>query len=265
MKNNAQKSLETKEHQGFTLIEVMVSIALISMVAVYFVQYQLDSVNQRMAEAVAQDMLSIANTATSYYSEAMEWPDEAGDCVGLLTTLGNNDAFPDNHTPPLDVSYQFACPDNGQYGRILTIAATFPAGGNDNADLLLSYLPTSSKEVDNGIATVTHFVSQPRKATRRYGFQKPTITSSNGTFILSKPTCWGDQTQSYMLIPQAVCVTGARHGIGGFYFTETSSNADSWSMQLMVAPGAEGGLGSFRSYNNDCGSNITVGAIVYCE
>lgn len=269
--NKRHKQL--KNQDGFTLVELLVSIGLISLVALYFIQYQVEAMSQRIAESLAQDILSIANTSLAFYGQALEWPDEDNDCVDLLQTLEGAGAFPANHTPAMDVTLTFGCVDNNTVGRVLSISATYPAGEVDEANLLLSYLPTSDITVDEDtdIASVVHYIAQPRKASQRYQFHR--VPLSGGSFRIPKPDCWGDQNQEYMLIPQAVCINNAEHGIGGYYFDRTSNNNDpNWSFRFRVADGdnnnSDGGgnNGDYSNVPDTCGGeDVWIGAITYCD
>lgn len=265
--NSISSSQSTRN--GFTLVELLVSIALVSLVAAYFIQYQIEALSQRVAESLAQDMLSISNTSLAYFSQALKWPDQDNDCAGLIGVLRNAGAFPIGYDAALDVDFATDCADNNVVGRVLNITATFPAGAKEEADLLMSYLPTSSMDYDQQtqIAVVEHYVAQPRNTSQRYQFFKGQL--NNGAISIPKPDCWGNQTQNYFLIPQAVCIAqpNAQYGIGGYYFRQTGEDNNSWNVVLRVANGDDNNNDNdFYNAPNQCGNEtISVGAITYCE
>ena len=255
---------------GFTLLEVLVAVGLIAAVAVIFVQNQLENLSRRTAESLAQDMLSIANTSLTHFSNNGEWPDQDNDCSGLLTSLINAKAYPPNSSPVMEAKLVFECSIDDDYGRVLQVKAEYPRKSDqDHADVLLSYLPTSVRLDDyEGIPTVVHYVSQPRKASNRFHFHK-LVPNSEGKYVVEKPECLNISQARYMLLPQAVCVGPSEDGLGGFYFrAEGTGDSDpNWSFTLMVARGqANDNSSDYSQASSTCGGQtVEVGAITYCD
>ncbi|RLP56306.1 MAG: type II secretion system protein [Ketobacter sp.] len=269
-------SLKKQTHTGFTLVEVLVSVALISVVVLYFIQHQLEKVQRDTVEALARDILSITNASVSYYVSTAHnvWPNqEENDCEFLMQTLVDADAFPANYIAMADVTLSFSCVEDDDIGRVLKVTVLFPVGAGENADMLLSYLPTSTRLDDTaeGNPVLVHYVSQPRRAAQSYEFTTVTLTDDgvggSAPFEVEQPECFKANSQRYMLLPQAVCNRGSLHGLGGFYFEVVDSNANPWIISMKVAESQETNSPvDFVSAPAYCGgSPVEVGVITYCE
>ena len=248
-----------------------------SLVAAYFISAQIESTRERVVEAIAQDVLTLANSSIAYFIQQDEWPDQVGNCANLVGVLAGVNAFPagvGGYDGPLDVSLSANCSNLNTVGSTLRITVGFPTGQNDDAKLLSGFLPTSLERVVGGVPEVVHYVAAPRRATDRYTFHKDTLTVDTA-FYLNKPDCGGG-TPAYIVIPQAVCITDADHGLGGFYFRDMNDGGPTqWHLQLRVAKGDNNNnQNDFRpiddyqldTNNPTCGGQqITVGAVTYCE
>ncbi|HAG95499.1 MAG: hypothetical protein CMK83_06000 [Pseudomonadales bacterium] len=260
---------------GFTLVEVLASVALISIVAAYFVHIQIQQVQERVVEALAQDVLTLANASMTYFSQTNEWPDqENGDCDDLIATLGGLGAFPvavGGYQGPDGITLATRCEDTGDLGRTLLISVNFPFGADDQAQMLMSYLPTSvNEDVDDDEGpVVTHYVATPRRASERYRFYRIAL-EERGIFRLSKPDCPGRRNDpAHILLPQAICMPASAQGLGGYFFDEIDDDDDYWELQLLVADGEENNnVSDFMEFSGipTCdGNRVYVGAITYCE
>ena len=266
-------------YKGFTLVEVLVSVALMSLVGIYFLTSQINDAHDRMVRSVAQDVLTLANSSMAYFVYMGEWPDQSGNCTGLIDALDAANAFPatnsdGSYTGAVDSRITARCSASGSpVGATLQITVQFPAGADDDADLLMGYLPTSTIDTSGAQPEVTHYVAAPRRATsNRYQFYKETL-NSNSAFEIDKPSCGSGDTPAYLVIPLSLCVPGTAVGLGGYYFREiTPSDASKWNLQLMVANGNNTGPGDFFVIGGPVptvplcdGRNVEVGAITYCE
>ncbi|MAR92508.1 MAG: hypothetical protein CML06_16750 [Pseudomonadales bacterium] len=258
---------------GFTLVEVMVSVALISAVAGYFIHIQIQQMEERVVQSVAQDVLSLGNGAMAYFSQVGQWPDQDNECRNLVETLAAAGAFPvgeDGYQGPEGVNLNASCDDSDDIGRSLLLVIRFPDYAAEQARMLMSFLPTSSiSDIDAGEQPeVIHYVPQPRRASYRYQFHKLTLAEA-GSALLPKPDCPGRRNDpAYIVLPQAVCGPVSKDGLAGFYFAETDMG-DTWRLQLRVAIGnATNAPHDFSTLpdNPDCeGEPITMGALTYCD
>ena len=270
-----KRTLMKNSLRGFTLVEVLTSVALVSIVAAYFVHMQIQQVQERVVESLAQDVMTLANASMVYFSQTNEWPDqENGDCDDLIETLNGLGAFPvgaDGYQGLDGVTLDTSCEDLGDIGRTLVISVNFPIGAQDQAQMLMSYLPTSVNEdvdADEG-PVVTHYVATPRKASERYRFHRIAL-EDRGVFRLTKPDCPGRRNDpAHILLPQAICMPSSDGGLGGYYFDELDDEDDYWEMQLLVAEGEDNQqvhhFFEFPGIPSCDGNRVYVGAITYCE
>lgn len=273
--------------RGFTLIEVLVSITLLTLIGVYFVSSQINTVREKVNESVAQDVLALSNAAMVYFSQTDEWPDQANSCAGLVNRLANSNAFApvsnasgtNVYDGPNGVTLATSCSSSNNIGSTLRITITYPQGNGEDADMLRSYLPTSVRLAGNNPPQVRQYVAAPRRAADRYKFHKEFLGTASQVRIPKLP-CSGNGNgngngnngpqSAYIVIPQAVCMLGAVHGLGGYYFKDiTPNNSSDWVLQLQVAEGGSTGtIGGFHDLGDAprCnGERISIGAITYCE
>ena len=256
-----------RRSKGFTLIEVMVSIALLSVVAIYAIQFRIDQVKQDMSERIANQVMSIANIATTYYATNGRWPtpgdNDDDDCSNLMTFVEAQGFIPQNIQFPPDVSLSFGCEDDSNLGRPLQITVSLGTHGQEVRDYLLGYLPNSVAQDSSGLV---HYVSPPRKLASAYQFQMVNV-EAGGIVRITPPNCERERFMRAMLLPQAVCLAGSATGLGGFYFDDQNIQGGMWQFVLRVARGDNNGTESdFDPMATMCGGvEAQVGAITYCE
>lgn len=266
---------ELRRKTGFTLVEVLVSVALMSLIGIYFISAQINTVKERMIESVAQDVLTLANSSVAYFIQTATWPDQVANCADLVDVLVGVDAFPagaGGYQGPNGATISTDCSNLSTVGSALRITVTFTSGSSDDAELLLGYLPTSlDTTVSGGDPKVTHYVATPRHASdQRYTFHKARL-EEDSAFYLDKPDCHGGTTQpAYIVIPQAICISGGNNGLGGYYFRDMGgAGPDQWHLQLRVANGTNNGMPNNFNHlgdNPQCDfRDIWVGAVTYCE
>lgn len=251
---------------GFTLLEVMVSIGLLSLVAVYAIQFRIDMAKQKIAEQVATQVMSVANIATAYYAANAEWPatnNEGSDpCEDLGEFIRARGFVPDGLQVPGDVTFTYECPTETIMGRPLQITLGLGVRDPDMTGYLLGLLPNTVELSDTELV---HYVSPPRKLSSVYQFQR--VAAVDGTFRIEAPVCRHRTHRRFMLLPQAVCLAGSDTGLGGFYFVELESEPTHWIFALMVAAGGNNNNpGDFELISNTCGGQtVYIGAITYCD
>jgi len=271
------KPVQATREAGFTLIEVLASVALVSLVAAYLIHMQIQQFTERMVESLAQDVMMAANVSVTYFTQSSKWPDQDNDCANIGADPDLAKVLPfdmDDYEGMDGVSLQTDCTQQSDLGRVLMISVEFPQGATEQASMLLSYLPASKLEPEtkDAGAIVTHYVPGPRKASSRFNFYR--IQMGNyGIFDVPKPACpASDSDPAYMLLPQAICKPGLEYGLGGFYFKDITSGGhrnDHWTLQLMVADGnnntKEFHFGTLPQNATCDGDPVYVGAITYCE
>jgi type II secretory pathway pseudopilin PulG len=275
MQNNMNKRSNLKansKQDGLTLIELLVSVGLLVLIAGYFVMQRVESVKAQKAESIAQEVLTLAAITTSYYVNEKAWPDQDGDCAGLLTALQS--VFPPGYAPfsgptlASDCSASSTAATQG-FGRVLRLTLTFPYVDREYASLVASLIPASNLVIPAPTAaspspdvTVEHYLFPPRKHAMP-PFRLENLDSS-ARLTVQKPCATNPQL---LLIPQALCLTDPT-GFGGYYFdleSETNGpNNGVWRYRLMVTPG---GTRDFKPMTEVCdpsGMPNAVGVITYC-
>lgn len=268
---NQQK--QKRVQAGLTLVELMVSIGLLVLIAGYFVTQRIEAVKVQKAESIAQELMTVAAISTSFYINNKVWPDQAGDCNGLLSDLQAANVFPSGYSPFSGISFASDCDDNSTaadagFGQVLRLTLSFPYVDREYASLVASMIPASDLNVPAPTptnpapgVTVEHYLFPPRKHTLP-PFQLLDL-DSNGRITVRKPSCISEGLGAqYMLIPQALCLTDPT-GFGGYYFDVENVTSDEWRFQLFVTPG---GNRDFTPMTQQCDllEPNKVGVITYC-
>lgn len=258
--------------QGFTLVEILVSIALMALVAGYFVSSRIEQLKLQLAENIAQEATSLGNLATAYFTaegRAGEWPDFGGtsDCDDAIDELIAENYLPVGYQPIASASLATSCPDGAAGPFRITI--TFPAVDEDLADLVKTAMPNAHGPTGSGADwEVVQSVYPPRRLGRQYVFMK-LLVDSHGEINVPRPPC-GSRTPQYIAIPQAVCVED-NHGLQGYYFRDVSGGGSTgpWRLRLMVGTltgGGGPGTVHYGPQTDTCdGTVVEVGVITYCE
>lgn len=257
--------------QGFTLVEILVSIALMALVAGYFVSSRIEQLKLQLAENIAQEAIALGNLATAFLTadgRSGEWPDAGGasDCDDAIDELIAENYLPAGYQTIASATLTTSCPD-GAAGPF-RIIITFPAVDEDLANLVKTAMPAAHGPGGGGGADweVVQYVYPPRRLGRQYAFLKLPV-DSHGEIIVPRPSC-GSGAPQYIAIPQAVCVED-EDGLQGYYFRELSgAPTGEWRLRLMVGTLTGGGGGSvhYDSQEDECDSeDVEVGVITYCE
>ena len=269
--------------RGFTLIELMVSIALMALMAGYFVYNRMETLKAQLAKNIAQQILTIGNKASEYYASNTDnqWPDSDAstpDCQGPVAALSAKGYLPANYQVPTMLTFSCQSLVSG-IASAFVIKADFGAD-SDTANLLAGMLPMAT--VDNtsvtGHVLVTYMETPPRILGQGYHFKK--IRLGTGAKIsVDKPNC-SSGNAGYIAIPQSICSSSSYNpsaNFVGYEFKEyaTSTVDNKWHLQLlqeMIVPNGVDSDGN-PQYRADwthgapiqCnGDDVFVGVITYC-
>lgn len=271
---SARKALNAAYTQaGLTLVEVLMSVSLMVLIAGYFVSQRIEAVKVQKAESIAQELMTVAAISTSLYINAKAWPDQDGNCAGLLAALQAADVFPPGLSSFSGLAFSSDCSDSSPaavagFGQILRLTISFPYVDREYASLVASMIsasnlvvpaPTSATPDPN--VTVEHYLFPPRKHTLP-PFQLVDL-NPGGRFRVDKPKCGSASGVSpqLMLIPQAVCVLDDT-GLGGFYFFIRGESTEHWEMELRVSGSNPR---NYVAMSHQCdGNDVQIGVITYC-
>jgi prepilin-type N-terminal cleavage/methylation domain-containing protein len=128
--------------EGFTLVELMIVIAILAVVSSIVVAYTGDSTNDAKAAAVAHDLQAIARAAMHYNSLYERWPTSAyNNSPGEFETLLSRATF--TRPPPIATNDQSRY---GWYAWTDRYATAYASYTNLEAALLVDQL------IDDGVA-----------------------------------------------------------------------------------------------------------------
>jgi len=268
---------------GFTLIELMVSIALMALMAGYFVYNRMDAMKEQLAKNIAQQILTIGNKASEYYASNTDnqWPDNDSstpDCQSPVAVLSAKGYLPADYQVPTMLT--FSCQSLvGGIASAFVIKADF-GGDRDTANLLAGMLPMATVDETSvsGHVLVTYMETPPRILGQGYHFKKVRL-GVGAKISVDKPSC-SSGNASYIAIPQSICssssLTPSTNFVGYEFKEYSTSNADNkWHLQLlqeMIVPNGVDTNGN-PQYKGDwthsaptqCnGDDVYIGVITYC-
>lgn len=254
---------------GFTLVEVLVSIALMGLVIGYFVHARLEHLKLQLGENIAHEVMSLSNLVMSYHvtvPNVGQWPGSASTpaCSNALGILASNDYLPSGYQPHASATLTTSC-SSGNEGSF-DITLQFSDVDSDLAQIVRTSLPMAEITTGGGTIQLVHRVFPPRRAGKQYYFARA-VYQGNGRFIVSKPHC-GTSTPRYVAIPQRICVNH-NDGLQGYYLDVHSQNNNEWAIELYV--GTLSGSGSaptvvYSRHTYECnGEDPEVAAVTYCE
>lgn len=263
---------------GFTLVEILVSIALMGLVIGYFVHARIEHMKVQLGENIAQEVLSLSNLALSYYvaeATAGRWPDSASTpaCGGALGALESEGYLPADYVPVASATVSTRCAD-GDTGSF-DITLQFDGVDSDLVQVVRTMLPGATTSNSGSDIQLMHRVFPPRRAGKQYYFSKAEYIGS-GQFSVEKPPC-GSVDEHYIAIPQRICVEHER-GLQGYYFANSETESH-WTITLCVGTlnggggggGACGGGGppgtvTYARHGPECdGAVPEVAVVTYCE
>lgn len=262
---------------GFTLVEILVSIALMGLVIGYFVHVRIEQMKVQLGENIAQEVLSLSNLALSYYlaqSTSGQWPGGVSTpaCDGALGVLRSAGYLPASYQPIPSATVSTSCTSGNEGSFDITLQ--FAVADSDLVQIVRSSLPRATVTPAGANILLVQSIFPPRRAGRNYTFSTPTIT--NGILNVQKPPCGTTSNSRYMGIPQRICVNHSQ-GLQGYYFNTISENSDTWTLELCVGSldtgggvgcgggGPAGTVRFFRHVHQCDNADPEVAVVTYCE
>lgn len=268
---------------GFTLVEVIVSIGLMSLVAAYFVYDRIEELKYKAAENIAQEVLSIGNKAIEYYGATLPgaWPDNDGatpNCQDPVQQLITQGFLPSGYAPLATAEISFDCSAIvAGMSNAFRIQLRFANADRDIADIAHGMLPAAQFDETSspGNVLIQYVITPPRRLGNQYGFE--VVDWDHGhDIVVSKPHCGAGYTPQYIATPQSLCITDS-NGLGGYYFADSSTTSANWELRLMVASGDDtspeldpDGVvtdpAHWEEMDDRCnGQQVRVGVITFCD
>ena len=115
-----------KKQCGFTLIETLITVAILSILVSGYASFKLEAdiseLNQKLSDALIEELTLIGNQAQTVYAQTGSWPDYANRCVSALADTAMRELSLDQNAPFPAVRYAMSCSD-----KIFTISLEMPA------------------------------------------------------------------------------------------------------------------------------------------
>ena len=114
-----------KKQRGFTLIETLITVAILSILVSSYAAFKLEAdiseLNQKLSDALVEEITLIGNQAQTIYAQTGLWPDYANRCVNALANTTMQELSIDQNSPFPAVHYTTRC-DN----KTFTIGIEMP-------------------------------------------------------------------------------------------------------------------------------------------
>ena len=140
----------TEKHCGFTLIETLVTVAILSILvsgyAVYKLRADINELNQRLSDALIEELTIIGNQAQVVYAQTGSWPDDDNQCVNALAEPTMNAVGIDRDSPFPAVRYTLGCS-----AQTFTISLEMPA----SLEIWAHYIKARTPSIDDS-STLTN-------------------------------------------------------------------------------------------------------------
>ena len=139
------------KHRGFTLIETLITVAILSVLVSSYAAFKLESdiaeLNQKLSDALVEEITIIGNQAQTVYAQTGAWPDYANQCANALSNTAMRDIGIDQNSPFPAVSYTMSCTD-----KVFTTSLEMPASLEIWAHYIKARTPSinSSSALSNG-------------------------------------------------------------------------------------------------------------------
>ena len=115
-----------KKPCGFTLIETLITVAILSILVSSYAAFRLEAditeLNQRLSDALVEEITLIGNQAQTVYAQTSSWPNYANQCTNALAHTTMRELSVDQNSPFPSVRYTMSCTNN-----IFTISLQMPA------------------------------------------------------------------------------------------------------------------------------------------
>ena len=145
-----------KRHYGFTLIETLVTVAILSILVSGYASFKLEAdiseLNQKLSDALVEELTLIGNQAQTVYAQIGSWPDYTNQCMSALTDTTMRELSLDQNAPFPAVRYATSCSD-----KLFTISLEMPASLETWAYYIVARTPSidSPSPLANGNQRLT--------------------------------------------------------------------------------------------------------------
>ena len=135
------------KQRGFTLIETLITVAILSILisgyAVYQLRTDINELNQRLSDALIEEITLIGNQAQLVHAQSGLWPDDDNQCAGALSQNTMSIIGIDKDSPFPAVSYTTECSNT-----IFTISLEMPA----SLELWAHYIKARTPSINDTLA-----------------------------------------------------------------------------------------------------------------
>ncbi|OUS03193.1 hypothetical protein A9Q81_07320 [Gammaproteobacteria bacterium 42_54_T18] len=208
--------------KGFTLVEMMVVVSMVTLGAIYFTQLFIESSEQKIVDKEVASMMTIGTAAIGFVQDEGIWPDQVNnDCRNALAGvsesltdsgyLGNGISL-DNLTTSCDEV-------NNRYPIFTTTRSNFET--ENIAKMVAAMLP-SAKATGK---TVDMYTPRPRRESFPvFGRQ---VANDKGKITVAMPA--GCDSPEIIVYPEVICSNSST--LGG-YRIYTDKEGSSWTVYL---------------------------------
>lgn len=221
---------------GFTLIEVMLAISLLSVMAYYAMEYTTSTVEKKQVEETVADIMAIANEAEQFYlGNGGKWPNQAS-AFGICTDQNGEDSVlkTAKNLSPFGSKYLISC-NVSSMPAPADLMPEFYIKVNvaeHLADAVERWLPIASQESSStaGEITVRSTLHAPRVPDQWF------VDVKKSGEEIDKPNCHVGKVASIFASPRSVCVDTSVPDsyLRGYRTVIDESVSSKWKLSLKV-------------------------------
>lgn len=233
--------LPTKKTQGLTLLEVLLVIALLSIMAAFAIKFVRQRAVTARIDTTSVEMQHVLQAALAYNVDNNKWPD-ANSALPVCNPAGNANLtnFLDNYLPNGNYTSRYGddyCwSEAGATHRLFWVALKAPGNNAQMAARIASHLPNAITTSDPKNTTVNPPACTAASCYVRAEVAQPGTNNVQGMMLIAHGIC---RSNAAIISGKAHCsagqYTGGRNGVDNFTITFPACPSG-LKPELMISP-----------------------------
>ena len=240
MNNKLKINSLLRNKSGFTLIEIMLVIALVAALAFFTIKYSSQRFGDQLIDRTAAETVNIKRAALNHFTKVGVWPDGDNDCTNAEAVL--RQYIGQNNQNAWGYAYTYSCPailtpapldEEGQQQEPLESIPSFiisqQAPSHKTALQLARVLPAADVNIIDGAYYVDTYIPMVMMPPTDDNTSEAVSTPTHVEFTPRR--CTDNTFAQIIVVPKSICSATESHQFYGYQINIENSEVEGGIMK----------------------------------